>query len=245
MPIDQNTLNTLTQAAIGREQEISHYQINIDNYAVMLAALPDTDWPADIAQWQGADVSVLPHNMPEETVSLISDYQYRDRLRALLRTEKIEQNKVVRLLSALKAQIGADYEEVLLAQASLTLDVAKSIAMRKIDSDVDMLYAAVVGNKQTEYLQAEAEATAYRDAGYTGTVPPMVQSWATIKGWTTQQSAEDILRAADEWRQAQLTIRDNRLGSKEQIRVATTNFEVDAKLDAWEAFLAYIKTKLL
>ena len=243
--MDQNTLNTLTQAAIGREQEISHYQINIDNYTVMLASLPTDDWPAEIAPYQGADVSVLPHDMPEETVSLISDYQYRDRLRALLRTEKIEQNKVVRLLSALKAQIGADYEEVLLAQASLTLDVAKSIAMRKIDTDVDALYLAVVGNKQTEYLQAEQEAITYRDAGYSGVVPPMVQSWAVIKGWTAQQSAEDILRAASEWRQAQLTIRDNRLGSKEQIRIATTNLEVDSRLDAWNSFLAYMKTVLV
>lgn len=73
----------------------------------------------------------------------------------------------------------------------------------------------------------------------------MVQSWAVIKGWTAQQSAEDILRAASEWRQAQLTIRDNRLGSKEQIRIATTNLEVDSRLDAWDSFLAYMKTVLV
>lgn len=99
----------LVQNAYHREMEVYSYQVNIDNYASMLSVLPTDEWPVGLAQYQGADVASLPHSLSDEYISTISDYQYRDRIRSLIRTERIEQAKASRVLEALKAQIGVDY----------------------------------------------------------------------------------------------------------------------------------------
>ena len=52
-----------------------------------------------------------------ETVQVIADYQYRDRIRYLVRTEAIEQGKAKQVLNALKAQIPADQLDALVADA--------------------------------------------------------------------------------------------------------------------------------
>jgi len=57
-----------------------------------------------------------------ETVQLIADYQYRDRLSYLLRTENIEQSKTKRVLEALKAQIPADQLAQMVADAKAKID---------------------------------------------------------------------------------------------------------------------------
>lgn len=103
-------LNTLVAAAYHRELEVYQYQINIDNYAAMLAALPDDEWPAHLADYKAATIDSLPWDMADADVDAVNDYQYRDRLRALSRTERTEQGKARRVLDALKVQIGADYE---------------------------------------------------------------------------------------------------------------------------------------
>ena len=89
--------------------EVYSYQVNIDNYTTMLSVLPTDAWPEALVQYQGAEIANIPHSVSDADIQTISDYQYRDRLRALLRTERIEQGKAARVLDALKTQIGADY----------------------------------------------------------------------------------------------------------------------------------------
>lgn len=89
-----------------REQEVYQYQVNIDNYTVMLAALPQDNWREDLAKYKNVKTEDLPWDMSDEDVQLVNDYQYRDRIRSLLRTEKVEQGKAQRVLDALKVQIG-------------------------------------------------------------------------------------------------------------------------------------------
>jgi hypothetical protein len=115
MITNQEHLNNLVVAAFGREMEIYYYQINIDNYTAMLAALPQESWPEDLFQYKEAAVDKLPESLTDDDVVLISEYQYRDRLRNLLRTEKAEQRKVVRVRDVLKAQIGPDYDALVAA----------------------------------------------------------------------------------------------------------------------------------
>jgi hypothetical protein len=99
-------LNNLVAHAYARVVEVYAYQTNIDNYTMMLAALPTDNIPGRLAPYSNVDVASLPHDMDDDDVQLISDYQYRDRLRTLLRTEKAEQNKSQRVLDSIKAQIG-------------------------------------------------------------------------------------------------------------------------------------------
>jgi hypothetical protein len=115
---NQEHLNNLVVAAFHREMEIYQYQINVDNYGVMLAALPQDSWPDNLLPYKDAAIDKLPESLDDATVNTISEYQYRDRIRNLLRTEKVEQSKASRVRDALKVQIGADYDVLLAAYKS-------------------------------------------------------------------------------------------------------------------------------
>jgi hypothetical protein len=115
MITNQEHLNNLVAAAFGREVEIYQYQINIDNYGVMLASLPTDAWPDALLPYKEAASDKFPESFTDAEVELISDFQYRDRIKTLLRTEKIEQGKTARVRDALKAQIGADYDSLIAA----------------------------------------------------------------------------------------------------------------------------------
>ena len=120
----------------------------------------------------------------------------------------------------------------------------KSNLVRKIDSDADSIYTAALGNRATEYAQAEADATAYKVAAYSGQVPGYVQAWATATNKTAQWAADDILATAQGWRNAQAAIRLNRLTCKEAARGATTPSGVAIVEAQWAGFLSAIKTQL-
>jgi hypothetical protein len=115
MITDQEHLNNLVVAAYHREIEVYQYQVNIDNYAMMLTALPSGDWPNELAQYRAVNADSLPHDLSDDAVTMVIDYQYRDRLRTLSRTEKAEQSKAARVRDALKTQIGANYDSLIAA----------------------------------------------------------------------------------------------------------------------------------
>jgi hypothetical protein len=114
---EQDTINTLALNIVHREREVHQYQINIDNYTTMLAALPQGEAPAEIAQYLSTKTEELPFSVSLEAMQQIADYQYRDRISYLIRTELIEQSKSKRVLDALKAQIPADQLDALVADA--------------------------------------------------------------------------------------------------------------------------------
>ena len=112
---DQEKLAALVMNSFHREMEIYGYQLNIDNYGAMLAGLPADAWPADLEAFKLMKTEDLPHELTDEQVAQIADLQYRDRLRVLVRTEKAEQNKSIRIRDVLKSQIGADYDSLVAA----------------------------------------------------------------------------------------------------------------------------------
>jgi hypothetical protein len=114
----------------------------------------------------------------------------------------------------------------------------------KIDADADKIYGDVVGNKGEEYRSAEADAKAFVAAGYIGVAGSGVTSWATAKGWTVTQAANDIIAQATAWRGAQAAIRAQRLGKKEAVRAATDSAAIDALMGQWAAFVTSIRTQL-
>lgn len=102
-----------------REKEVYNYQVNIDNYTVMLTGLPTTDWPENLAQYRNTLTENLPWDLSDDDINTVTQLQYRDRLRTLVRTEKVEQNKARLVLESLKAQIiaaGGNYEELVAAK---------------------------------------------------------------------------------------------------------------------------------
>ena len=114
---DQDTINSLAINIVHREREVHQYQINIDNYTTMLAALPQGEPPAEILQYMSTKPEDIPFDVSLEIVQLVADYQYRDRILYLIRTENIEQSKSKRILQSMKAQIPADQLDALVANA--------------------------------------------------------------------------------------------------------------------------------
>jgi len=145
---------------------------------------------------------------------------------------------------------GADYPFNVIGAATVGEYVApphivtaseRSALIKQIDVDTDAIYLAVQGYRGPEYELAEADATAYKAAGYTGTVPGSVQSWATAKTQTAQWATDDILATASAWRGAQAQIRQTRLLCKETARTAQDLAPIAAQ---WAAFLVIIKATL-
>jgi hypothetical protein len=111
--------------------------------------------------------------------------------------------------------------------------------IKKVDADVDAIYSQAVGNRSLEYTTAEAQAQAYKDAGYTGTVPAFVASWVTASGLTATAAADNILAQAVAWRGAVSAIRAQRLMAKTNI----TN-DVPTAMAQWDGFVAVIRGQL-
>jgi hypothetical protein len=91
-----------------------------------------------------------------------------------------------------------------------------------------------------EYRLAARQAAAYKQAGYSGAVPAAVQSWATAKGWTATQAADDILATEAAWMAVLAAIRNIRLPAKEQARAATDRAILADVLAGVRAALAQI-----
>lgn len=92
-----------------------------------------------------------------------------------------------------------------------------------VDAEADTVYESIGGpswGRGAEYQQAQTEATAFKAAGYAGTVPATVQCWATAKNWTAQQAADDILATAAQWIGALQAIRSARLLGKASVTAA-------------------------
>jgi hypothetical protein len=118
-------------------------------------------------------------------------------------------------------------------------------AIKRIDRDVDAIYAGVIGNRASEYTLAESEAGAYKSAGYPASpVPESVQAWADAKAKTPAWAADDIIATATQWRTAQGILRSNRLSAKESVRMATDKAGIDTAMAAWAAFVDATKTGL-
>ena len=105
--------NILADNIVMREKEIMSYDINIANYTAMLAALPDDEWPSHLVQSKAATLD----QVPDEFDDIVSQYQYRDRLRYLIKTEKAERAKSFRVYEALVTQLPEADRDNLIAAA--------------------------------------------------------------------------------------------------------------------------------
>ena len=106
--LNQNFANAATaDAIISREQEIFFYELNISNYEQMLTKLPTDEWPAHLSQYKHSTLD----QVPDEFDQIVSDYQQRDRLKALLKTERLERNKSVMIYETLIERLPAEIRD--------------------------------------------------------------------------------------------------------------------------------------
>lgn len=113
--------DTIAESIVHREQEIFAYDLNIVNYETALAAMPQGDWPEHLVQYQNSTLD----QVPDEYDTIVSEYQFRDRLRYLLKTERAERLKTFKIYEALVAQLPADQIETLVAQAQARINAAQ------------------------------------------------------------------------------------------------------------------------
>lgn len=125
-----------------------------------------------------------------------------------------------------------------------SLESQKIMVEAMIDSEVDGVYQRVIGNRQPEYSEAEKQAHAYKDAGYTGAVPAYVASWVAASGKTATAATDDILTQAAAWRAAAGAMRAARLAHKAQAQVATTQAALDAVRASWATSIGQIRAAL-
>lgn len=151
---------------------------------------------------------------------------------------------MIKLIDGVAYEMTDDDVYLLNLQNEISITTRKNKIVIQIDSDADSIYVAALGNRATEYAQAESDATAYRADGYSGDVPGYVQAWATATFKSAQWAADDILSTAQGWRNTQAAIRLNRLTCKEIARNATTLTELHSVEAQWAGFLSAIKTQL-
>ena len=121
---------------------------------------------------------------------------------------------------------------------------AQNALIKKIDSDVDEIISAVIGNRASQYEGAEREALAYKAAGYTGTVPPKVQAWATAKNQTATWAADSQIATSTGWRNAENALYAKRLLLKELARNAANSVALATVQAEWELFVSDIRSQL-
>ena len=96
----------------------------------------------------------------------------------------------------------------------------RTAAALQIDEAVAGIYGRFT-RFQLEYTEREAQAQAYKDAGYTGEVPPRVAEFATPAGMPAQAATDLILAQAVNLRTAQGELSALRMRKYEVLRAAT------------------------
>ena len=123
---------------------------------------------------------------------------------------------------------------------------AQSHAMRAgLATQIDETVAAIYGRFtrfQLEYTEREAQAQAFKDAGYTGPVPPRVAEFATPAGMPAQAATDLILAQAVNLRTAQGELSALRMRKYEVLRAATDEQAQSAALEILAAIEAIGRT---
>lgn len=114
--INNTQLNdTIAESIVHREREIFAYDLNIANYEGTLAALPQGDWPAELIQYRNATLD----QVPDEYDAIVTEYQFKDRLHYLLKTERAERLKTFKIYEALVERL-PEADRVNLITAAVT-----------------------------------------------------------------------------------------------------------------------------
>lgn len=151
-------------------------------------------------------------------------------------------SKILYWDSALRTQAERDATPAEEAEitARLTAPLDRAALAAQIDAAVEAIYERPTRLSE-EYKQREAQAQAYKNAGYAGAVPARVAGFATPAGMTAQAATDLILQQAAQLRGALDQLSDLRMRKYLVTRAATdteAQVEFDATMAAIEAIAA-------
>lgn len=121
------------------------------------------------------------------------------------------------------------------------LEPIKAQFKESIDVTCGNIRAGVVSKGlfvEEEYRVAYDEAAEFKAAGYTGAVPPSVQTWADVSNNTAVWAADDIIATRNQYVSLLNSVRDLRLKSKAAVDAATTSDELLAAFDVFNQTVA-------
>lgn len=95
----------LADSIVSRTHEVYNYDVNIQNYELMLLSLPQDEWPEHLVAYQGIDGHDAAFACPAEYIEELAQYQMRDQIQNLIKSEKMERAKAAAILSAVDAQL--------------------------------------------------------------------------------------------------------------------------------------------
>ena len=99
-----------------RKAERDLYQMNIDNYTLLLKKLPDA-WPEDLIHFQGKTVEqIIDLAVEGQNISLIADLVFRDKIVISLKHELLQQRVSLHMLDVLTER-----------HAAIPLDAAEEV----------------------------------------------------------------------------------------------------------------------
>ncbi len=142
--------------------------------------------------------------------------------------------------SALAAAVSGDSEQ----PPPLELPHQIAALCRGIDADVDAITYAAVGHRTQEYLVAEQEALAFKEAGYEGEPPPSVFDDAEVFQRSARDAADAIIAQGSLWRQAQAIMRRQRLLHKQRAREVGQVEDLAPVLQSWVSTVQTLRTML-
>lgn len=136
--------------------------------------------------------------------------------------------------------------EIAARDAALRAKADAAIAATYLD--VDAVYVAAIGQRQSEYTDAETAARAYAAAGYAGTPSAYVTGFAannpTGIAQTNRWSADQIIARADAFVTAKLAMRNTRFLRQADMRAATTEAALSTAIANWNGFIAALRAQL-
>lgn len=153
-----------------------------------------------------------------------------------MKTHIVENNTVVNTIIASEQEAQAAFPDALCIAATeggigwlwdgerLTPPPGPPFDRHAAAAQIDEAVASIYGRFtrfQLEYTEREAQAQAYKDAGYTGPVPPRVAEFATPTGMPAQAATDLILQQAAALRAAQGELSALRMRKYEVLRAAT------------------------
>jgi hypothetical protein len=129
------------------------------------------------------------------------------------------------------------------------LEEAKAAAIARTYPDVDGVYRDAVGNRTTEYANAEAAAREYMAAEVkpeivSGYLTGHARSNPTGEVQSNEWACQQIIERADAFRWAELQMRNVRFDRQADMRAATTDADLVAAVAAWEGFIVWLRATL-
>lgn len=126
-------------------------------------------------------------------------------------------------------------EEISLAEQAAALSELHASALVEIDTRAEAVrlrYITPGAGQAATYLLKERQTEAYRAAGYTGTVPALVQAEMDATGRTAQAACDLILFMRDTWVVKAAQIESARRRGKVAVEAAPSGAEVRIARDA-------------